>query len=529
MTWRTCYPRTPYRKRGSHLMTVAVQEQETVLKEIRTAVRHMAVYGLGGILVKLAGFLMLPFYTRYLSPADYGVLEILDLSMSVFGIVLSMGMIPAFLRCYATATGEAEKRRVVSTGCTFGVATGVLAFVTGVALVRPLNLLLFGPTVPARYLLLSFIALILTYMANLPRTYLRALEASGTYTVVDTAYVLLLLVLNVLFIVVLKIGLAGMLWSSVIAGALQFVLLSTWAFWKAGVRFHWPYLRRMLDFGLPLIFANVALFVLNFSDRFFLQHLRSLDVVGVYAVGYKFGYMLNFLLVQPFFVMWQSRMYVIHAQPEHPRIFRQIFSLYSLGMVFVWLAMSLFSSEVIGVIVQPKFAASQEVIPVVALAYIFYGLSYYAQLGMFLTDNTRRIGFIGILSAAVNLALNFVLISLYGMMGAAWATVWSFAFMAGVSYVFSQRSLRMPLGIGRAILGISLAIGLYLFCRWWFPVPGGSAILGKLVALAVFPVLVWKSGILTPEAATVVSSAGGAALGVMSRAYAGVARRAVSQ
>jgi len=210
--------------------------------------------------------------------------------------------------------------------------------------------------------------------------------------VVDTLYVLLLLVLNIFFIAGLKLGVAGMLWSSLVAGLLQFVLLSGWALYQSGVRFHFPYLHQMLSFGLPLIFSNVALFVLNFSDRFFLQHLQSLQVVGVYAVGYKFGYMLNYLVVQPFFIMWQSRMYAIRTQPEHASIYRQLFSMYSLGMVYLGLGMSLFSPEMIRLMVEPKFAASQDVIPVVVLAYIFYGISYYAQLGIFLTEKTGRRG-----------------------------------------------------------------------------------------------------------------------------------------
>jgi O-antigen/teichoic acid export membrane protein len=294
-------------------MKEMVTERETIRKEIQTALRHMAIYGVGGILIKALGFLMLPFYTHYLSPKDYGILEILDLSMTVFALVLNMGITPAFLRCYAAAESPEDKRRVVSTGCGFGVVTGLLTFLAGMGFVGPATTLLFGPSVPLTYVLLSFSSLVLSYMTDLPRTYLRALEASGIFTVVDTTAVFLLLILNVVFIAVLKIGLAGVLWSSLIVGALQFVGLSVWAFRRAGVRFELSHLRRMLGYGMPLIFANVGLFVLNFSDRFFLQHLRSIETVGIYAVGYKFGYMMNYLVVQPFFVMWQSRMYSIYT------------------------------------------------------------------------------------------------------------------------------------------------------------------------------------------------------------------------
>ena len=508
-------------------MAEAVQEPEIVVKEIRTALRHMAVYGLGGILIKAVGFLMLPFYTRYLSPADYGILEILDLSLSVFGLILNMGLIPAFLRSYALAKSVEEKRSVVSTGCTFGVVAGAVTFLAGLGLVGPVSALLFGPHVPSTFLLLSFTALILSFMANLPRTYLRALEASAAYTVVDAVYVLLLLALNIFFIAGLRMGVAGMLWSSVVAGALQFLLLSGWAFHQVPIRFEWLHLKRMLDFGIPLIASNLSLFVLNFSDRFFIQHLRSLDMVGVYAVGYKFGYMMNYLVVQPFFIMWQSRMYAIHSRPEHPAIFRQFFSMYSLGMIYTGLAMSLFSPEVVAIMVQPKFAASQDIIPVVALAYIFYGLAYYAQLGILLSEKTGSLGLIGTISAGLNLVLNYFLVSYFGMTGAAWATVLSFAFMMAANYVFSQRTFRLRLGFGRVGGGMALAIAIYVLCRWCFPEPGVAAVMIKLLVLAVFPVVIWKSGILTPGAAASVSSAGDAAVAALWRMCTGVARRTV--
>ena len=467
----------------------------------------MAVYGLGNILVKALGFFMLPFYTHYLLPKDYGILEILDLSMSVFALVLNMGLPPALLRCYAAAKSPEEQRAVISTGCVFGLFTGLGTFAAGIWLVRPAAALLFGGGVPAYYVLLSFSSMVLTYMAILPRTYLRALEKSAAFTIIDTTNVFLLLILNVIFIAGMKVGLVGVLWSSVISGGLQFLLLLGWALRKAGVRFHMAHLRRMLAFGLPLIFANLGLFVLNFSDRFFLQHLRSLDAVGVYAVGYKFGYMMNYLFVQPFFIMWQSRMYAIHARPEHAKIFRQVFLFYSLGLIYAGLIVSLFSSGVIGAMVQARFAASAGIVPVVVLAYIFYGLSYYTQLGMFLTDRTKLVGVIGAGAAGLNLILNYFLISSYGMMGAAWATALSFAAIAALSYVYSQRVYRLPLNVGRMAVALGLAASLYLLARELNPQSMWTALGVKIAVLAAFPVVVWKSGLLPSSEAATLSSA----------------------
>src|SRR5689334_11004381 len=123
------------------------QEGESVTKEVQTAVRHGAVYGVGNMLIKVLGFVMLPFYTHYLNPRDYGVLEILDLSMSMLGMFLNMGMTAALLRCYTAASGAEEKRKAVSTAFLFVAATGLFTFIAGFKLIAPASAMLVGPEV----------------------------------------------------------------------------------------------------------------------------------------------------------------------------------------------------------------------------------------------------------------------------------------------------------------------------------------------------------------------------------------------
>ena len=494
-----------------------VQEKENVAKEIRTAVRHGAVYGLGGVLAKAVGFLMLPFYTHYLNPADYGTLEILDLSMSLFGMFLNMGITAALLRCHSAAATAEEKRKVVSSAFIFVAVTGVATFFLLVGLVRPVSALLLGPRVPSQYLLLSFTAFIIGYITNLPRTYLRALEASGSFVLVETVSLFLMLTLNIVFIAVLKIGLAGILWSSLLVAILQLVLLCGWLLRRVGIGFSQRLLGAMMRFGLPLIFSNLAMFTLNFSDRFFLQRFRSLEVVGVYAVGYKFGYMLNYLLVQPFYVMWQSRMYAIHAQPDHPKVFSQMFVFYSLLLTYAALALAMLSPEMVQFMLAANFSESRNVIPVVALAYVFCGIGYYVQLGMFLTNRTNLIGVVSAAAAGLNLLLNYFLVAHYGMPGAAWATVVSFFAIAAGSYWCSQRVYALPLKVGRTASALVLAFALYMVSRVWNPGSLALTLALKTCLLAVFPVLVWKARILSPaEVGTLIST--------MDHAGAGTAR-----
>lgn len=508
------------------MVAEAAQEHNPVAREVQTAVRHSAMYGLGNIIAKAMGFLMVPFYTHYLNPVDYGILELLDLSMSLFGMLLNMGITAALLRSYSDAKTAEEKRVAVSTAFLFVTVTGVLTFVLAVGLVPRISSMLFGPSIPSRYLLLSFSSFILGYIANLPRTYLRALEASGRFVLVDTLSLVLMLVLNVVFIAVLQIGLMGILLSSLISAVLQVVVLCGWIVRRTGFGFSGRILRTMVSFGLPLIFSNLALFSLNFADRFFLKHFQSLEVVGLYAVGYKFGFMLNYLLVQPFYVMWQARMYAIREQQNHPEVFNQIFVLYSFLLTYAGLGFAMFSTEVVHVMAGQKFAGSAEVIPIVTLAYVFCGIGYFTQSGMFLTNRTNVLGAVSAAAAVLNLVLNYWLILHYGMSGAAWATVLSFAAIAVASYWFSQKVFHLPLAAGRVGTAIALAIGFYLLGRYASPESFAGTVLMKAGLLAAFPLVLWKGRLISQLEIGTLSSARHSAEAALSRRFGYPLRKA---
>jgi O-antigen/teichoic acid export membrane protein len=146
-----------------------------------------------------------------------------------------------------------------------------------------------------------------------------------------------------------------------------------------------------------------------------------------------------------------------------------------------------------------EFAASQEVIPIVAMAYVVWGLGYHSQLGMVLTNKTKTIGLISIGTVVLNLCLNYFLIGAYGMFGAAWATLLSFLAIAAASFWFSQRVLPLPLNAGRVICGVAIAVGLYALSYYWRPRPIAAVLLFKACLLAAYPVFLWKGRVLSGD------------------------------
>ena len=372
---------------------------------------------------------------------------------------------------------------------------------------RPVSSLLVGAAVPWWYFLVSFSSFTLGYITNVPSAHIQAKEASGTLVVADTLTLIAILGLNIYFIAFAKLGLLGILLSPLIAGSVKASILAVWTVREAGFRIDWSSLQGMLAFGAPLVFSNLAMFTLNFSDRFFLKHFETLDTVGVYAVGYRFGFLLNIALIQPFCTMWQARMYVIDRRPDKDAIFRRIFIFYSFLLIFCGLGLSLASPEVIRVMVDPKFAASQRVIPVVTLAYVVYGVAAFVQAGLMLSARTQAIGKFSSIAAVLNLCLNYVFVSQFGVMGAAWATVLGFLTIAAGSCYLSWRDFARKLDVDRVVKALLAAMALYAISA---SVTVGSptmSVLFKTALLAAFPVVLVAGRILSSDEIATLSSA----------------------
>ena len=137
-------------------------------------------------MIKAASFVMLPLYTHYLAPSDYGIWELLDLVISLLGLLLNMGLTAAILKYYAAADTAEDRRKVVSTSLVFALSPASVVVAAGSALIPMATRALFGPGVSSVYLFLSFTYAVLAYVANVPYTLLRAKHQAQRLVTFDT-------------------------------------------------------------------------------------------------------------------------------------------------------------------------------------------------------------------------------------------------------------------------------------------------------------------------------------------------------
>jgi O-antigen/teichoic acid export membrane protein len=433
-----------------------------MLGEFKALLKHTSVYGVGNLLNKLVGFLLIPFYTHYLTPADYGTLELLDLSVALFGLAVMMWMNSAIVRYYYEYEDQKNRNEVIGTVLITAFLLGGFSAVGGISFGKQLSFLILKSPIYYKYFWILSFTFWFSTLNSVSFSYLRAKQRSGLITILGAITMVISLTLNIYFIVVLKTGLIGILYSSLITMALSAITLTVLTIREVGLSFSFGKLRDLVAFGAPLVVTSFAAFALNFSDRFFLQRFTNVSVVGIYALGYKFGFMLSFLLVQPFDMIWSSRMYEVARKPNGADLFSRIFRYYTLVLVAIALGLSLIIKDVIGVIASPSFRDAYKIVPIIALAYIFQGVFRFMAGGLYIEKKTYSIGMISAISLATNLLLNYFLIRRFDGMGAAWATTLSFLTMAGLAYIMSERVHPVSYRLGAFFASIGIAAALYL-------------------------------------------------------------------
>ena len=452
--------------------------------QLRKIGSHTMIYTAGIILGKVASFIMLPIYTHYLTPADYGILELLGMTIDVIGMITGVGLVSGLFKFYSTAETTPEKHSVISTSALGVVGLATASSFVGFLVAPELSRLVFGAAVDPLYLRLFFVIYFLQNFEYVPFLLIRAEGRSGLFVTLNTLKLLLTLSLNILFVVHLHMGVRGVLIGGIIAGSVVALGLSTYLIRRVGLGFSLHWFRQLLAFGRPIALWSIGSFVLVFSDRYFLNHYVSTAAVGIYSLAYKFAFMLSALAHSPFEMIWDAERYEIAKQPDAHRTYARVFLYMNVLLGLVGLAISLFVKDFLRVMSDPAFLSAYRLVPLIVAAQVVFTWGGFWNFGILITGKTRAMGEGAIFLVVVTMALNFALIPRFGMFGAAWATFIAYSVRFAWIYFFAQRHYYIPHpwhGIIRlyAILGGALAIH-----HAYSPEPVVPSVLWSVVLLA---------------------------------------------
>jgi len=453
--------------------------------------KHSAVYGFGQVLRRLSSFLLLPVYTNYLRPSDYGIIAILDFVTTIFAIMIGAGMVNAVTRYSFDAKDEIERNRVWWTGLSFIAVASTVVLVPAMMFRDGLAAITLGDSGPqgAFYLALALPTIWFNIMQAIPDAYLRFRKWSSLSVAVNLFRLILNISLNVTFLVVWELGVTGILAGNLIAVACTaFVQFFIFRRHVQGYAFDSPLLRLLLRFGMPLIITTLLSLIMHQADRYILRLFVGMDQVGIYSLAYTIGQGVFTLCLLPFSMIWGVVIYEIAKRPDAKLVYVQVFEYFIYGLGLVMLGVSLFSQHILTLMVDPAYFPAASIVPIICLAYLFYSMHDHFRVPVMLEKRTVALVPVYVAGAAINVGGNFLLIPLLGTSGAAWVSVFTFASFAFLGLWRYRKIDRFEYPFVKCGLALSGMIGSYMLYQWLVQDVSNAS---SAVALAIGIWLMW--------------------------------------
>ena len=426
-------------------------------------IKNTSYYTVGSLLPKIGAFILLPIYLKYLSPTDYGIVTSLQVLNAVFIVVLTFSMPRALYRIYYDYSSKIEQKQLLGTVLITVLVLSVVS--TGIFFLMHKQMQKIYISIPFYpYYAYAFAAVFFQALHVLPTIFLQIEGRAATFIKLGLS---LFLVKN--FIILVSImrysrGARGYLEAELIA-AVIFLPIYYFVIHKE-IILVWK--RRMflnvLKFSLPIIPSILSAWILNLSDRIFIERYFSAAEVGIYSLGYQIaGLVLIFSIA--FKKAYDPYFYKIANTVDRKKAEEK---LYKTNFVFVFtlllltFVLSLFAREGIALFLSADYYGSIQIIPVISLSYLMSQNSALLNVMMFQKKKTLFVMYITLGSAVLNIFLNYILIPRLGITGAAYATLISFTVVFVASYFLAKKTFFIPYNWRKLIPAFVLMAGIYL-------------------------------------------------------------------
>ena len=422
-----------------------------------------SLYASSALVSRGIGLLLLPLFTRHLSPAEYGMIEMLVLASALLNLLLPLEVSQAVARLMPEAKTPADRRGYASTAFWF-TAAGFLAFAAVVWIVpRHAAALLFGSDEHATVARLGAIAISGNALVYVLQNQLRWNLQPRASVAVALSHAALFALVSATLIAGFDAGVMGFVWGQAAGSAVGIVMGLALTRVPVTAAPDSRKLREMLGFSAPLVLSGAAVYLSQYFDRWMLGTWLGLGDVGIYGAASRIASAMS-LLVAGFQMALVPLVYRHHRDPGAPLFVARVFTWYLACACALIGFLAAFAGELTRLLTGPGFDGAGALVVWLALAQLAMGLYFFAP-GMGLAKKTAAIAAVNVIAAAVNVLLNVAWIPSMGTLGAALATLSGGMTMAALYFFVSRRYYFIPYPAARiAVAAVLLAahVGLVL-------------------------------------------------------------------
>lgn len=442
-----------------------------MLDKIKSLSKQTLIYGTSTIIGRFLNFILVPFYTNVFPPSEYGVVAVVFAYIAFLNIVYSFGFEAGYFR-FASAKEVGDEKQNF---------THPFLFITANSFVLSGLILVFHSSIAAligvkdeSIIIYSAFILFFDALALIPFAYLRLKNKARVFASIKLVNISVNVALNLVLILVFKLGLEAVFISNLAASLVTLLLLLPKILKNISFTYHKQLFNELWKFSIPYLPAALASMVVQTLNIIILRYLVDVKTVGIYNANYKLGIFMM-LIVSMFEYAWRPFFLNNAKDPNAKALFAKILTLFTGGASVVLIMLTFTIQDIIkiplpfkGYIIGPGYWSGVVIVPIVLFAYMFLGIYTNLIAGVYIEKKTKYLPLITGLGAVLNIASAFLLIPMWGITGGAVSTLISYVAMAVYMYIVSQKFYPVKYEINKLALILlidiaALAVFFYTF------------------------------------------------------------------
>ena len=422
------------------------------------------IYAIGGIGSKLILFFLVPLYTNYLSTEQYGIADLI-FTISQFIIPFASVVIWGAVVRFALSKNEKKEDVLLCSLIVWIVGSIVMVFITPI-------IGLYEPIDDWKWYLCVYV--IVNIFMSIELNYIKAKEQNKLYATISIVQTLTMALSNVLFIVVIPLGIGGYVIANIVGNsiaALCILFLGKICRDIKKATFSSELLKKMLIYSAPLVLNDVSWWAIHSANKIIVELALGASILGIYTVATKIPALIN-VLISIFQQSWGISSIKEIETSNDSRFYSNIFRMFSFISFGMGIGLIFIIKPLMAVYVGESFVDAWIYIPLLLASATFsaissYFVSLYAALKKSL--NNMITTFIG---AVVNVAVSVILVNHIDLWGAIVGTFVAYFVLGIIRMVDATRFIKIKIGIWRFVANsiiliveailVSLQIQIYL-------------------------------------------------------------------
>lgn len=419
-------------------------------RKVKKLTSNLGIFAIGNLGSKLISFILIPIFTRYMSTAHFGQVDLITTTVNMLLPIVALSIADAVFRFVMDT--DADVKAIFSTSLSFTLCTFLLAIVA-------LPLMIFFQVQYAGYLL---VYLAFGLLQALFQNFIRGIGYVRIFAMNGLLSSVVLAVIGTIKIVVLRQGVVGYLDALIISAFVSVVFMfcsaQLWKFYSFSGN-NAKLLKTLLVYSVPLIPNAFLWFFTNDASRFFVVGFLGLAANGLYAVATKIPTIIN-VFYNIFSQAWQISAVEEYESDQREKFFSSVFnanvgcSVILIGgiLIFIRPVMTIYAGE--------SYFEAWKIVPVLLIASFFSNLSSFYGTIYLAAKKTVGIMKTTIYGMLANVIFNITLIPLMGLQGAGIGSALGFAFVTLVRMHDTKKMIEIRVNWAQMLVSIALILGM---------------------------------------------------------------------